>query len=165
MDFDFVKKTACVRPKVTDEYAFNENQQQIIGRGSYGVVYKVRKKDETSMRFYALKVVELTPYSPSTCREIAVSSTHFVLSHTRLQSLLFFFLDLPGDESPKHNEIVEDIFRSFVAESVAAVRLCRIRFALGHQILSKFKSNSHPHARRDGQKLSLANSARRQIFA
>lgn len=73
MDFEFVKKAACQRPKITDEYLFNENQQQIIGRGSYGIVYKVQSKDEKNQRFYALKVVELTPYSPSTCREIAVS--------------------------------------------------------------------------------------------
>lgn len=76
MDFEFVKRSSSVRPKVTHEYAFDKNEQQIIGRGSYGVVYKVKSKDEKNERFYALKVVEQSPYSPSTCREISVSIFH-----------------------------------------------------------------------------------------
>lgn len=82
MDFEFVKKTASVRPKVADEYALNTNQLQIIGRGSYGIVYKVQSKDVTNKRFYALKMVELTPYSPSTCREISVSDFHHAMANS-----------------------------------------------------------------------------------
>lgn len=72
MDYEFVKCTTSARLKVDDNYEFNESLQ--IGRGSYGVVYKVREKGEhENKKFYALKVIELAPYSPSTCREIAVS--------------------------------------------------------------------------------------------
>lgn len=72
MDFEFIKNTKMARPKFNDDYEFDESLQ--IGRGSYGTVYKIREKGKKSNgKYYALKVVELTPYSPSTCREIAVS--------------------------------------------------------------------------------------------
>lgn len=74
MDAEFIKKTELRRPKVDNHFELNENYQ--IGRGSYGVVYKVkRRSDNKNTRFYALKLVELAPYSSSTCREISVSFT------------------------------------------------------------------------------------------
>lgn len=73
MDHEFIRKTESQRPKIEDNFELNENYQ--IGRGSYGVVYKVKRKSNNSHnRFYALKLVDLTPYSASTCREISVSS-------------------------------------------------------------------------------------------
>lgn len=76
MDFQFVSEAEKKRPRVLDDYEFNENVR--IGRGSYGQVYKARKKLSTEMfEFYAVKEVELSSYSPSTCREISVNSIHF----------------------------------------------------------------------------------------
>lgn len=65
-------KSQALRPKIRDVFEFHENLQ--IGRGSYGVVYKIHKKDQTpaNRKYYALKVIELIPYSPSACREISV---------------------------------------------------------------------------------------------
>lgn len=71
MDYQFVSEASKNRPRVLEDYEFNEHVR--IGRGSYGQVYKAREKSSNnSMTFYALKEVELTSYSPSTCREIAV---------------------------------------------------------------------------------------------
>lgn len=70
MDFQFTSDAAIRRPKVFDDYDFNDNVR--IGRGSYGQVYKAREKKSNDNKFYALKEVELSAYSPSTCREIAV---------------------------------------------------------------------------------------------
>lgn len=83
MDYQFVSNASKNRPRVLEDYEFNENVR--IGRGSYGQVYKAREKSSNnSMRFYALKEVELTSYSPSTCREIAVC----------LNCILIFFVSL-----------------------------------------------------------------------
>lgn len=80
MDHQFVLEAAKKRPRVLEDYEFNEHVQ--IGRGSYGQVYKAREKTSTnnSMTFYALKEVELTSYSPSTCREIAVCAIPTIYS-------------------------------------------------------------------------------------
>lgn len=71
MDFEFLATATANRPKVFDDYDFNESVR--IGRGSYGQVYKAREKNSSNDQFFALKEVEMTSYSPSTCREIAVS--------------------------------------------------------------------------------------------
>lgn len=71
MDYQFVTEMAKKRPRVLEDYQFNEDVR--IGRGSYGQVYKaVEKLSRNYRKYYALKEVELTSYSPSTCREIAV---------------------------------------------------------------------------------------------
>lgn len=71
MDYKFVADSIQQRPKVLDDYEFNDDVR--IGRGSYGQVYKVREKSSKDQhKFYALKEVELSHYSPSTCRELAV---------------------------------------------------------------------------------------------
>lgn len=90
MDYQFVKNTKYRRPRVLEEYEFNEDVR--VGCGSYGQVYKARKKSSTnSMEFYALKEVELTSYSPSTCREIAVriSIKISLFKHLNIPKLLF----------------------------------------------------------------------------
>lgn len=73
MDHEFVLKARQQRPNIRDVYELNEDLQ--IGRGSYGVVYKIHRKNETAAnrKYYALKVIELLPYSPSACREISVN--------------------------------------------------------------------------------------------
>lgn len=60
---------ALRRPKVVEEFDFDSDVR--IGRGSYGQVYKVRNKEDG--RYYAVKEVELSSFSPATHREIAVS--------------------------------------------------------------------------------------------
>lgn len=79
MDYQFVLDAAKKRRRVLEDYEFNENVR--IGRGSYGQVYKAVEKPSTCFRkYYALKEIELTSYSPSTCREIAVSLDYISLS-------------------------------------------------------------------------------------
>lgn len=79
MDYQFVSEASKRRPRVLEDYEFNENVR--IGRGSYGQVYKAREKSSTNpTTFYALKEVELTSYSPSTCREIAVCLNCIIFS-------------------------------------------------------------------------------------
>lgn len=76
MDFQFVSDAAKKRPRVLQDYEFNENVR--IGRGSYGQVYKARKIAPADIfQFYAVKEVELSSYSPSTCREISVNFNFF----------------------------------------------------------------------------------------
>lgn len=76
MDFQFVSNAAKKRPSVLQDYEFNENER--IGRGSYGQVYKARKTAPADIvQYYAVKEVELSSYSPSTCREISVCFDFF----------------------------------------------------------------------------------------
>lgn len=82
MDYDFVSRMGKQRPRVNQEFEFNDSVR--IGRGSYGQVFKAQKKgwnkSDKDLQFFALKEVELTSYSPSTCREIAVSLTFVFFS-------------------------------------------------------------------------------------
>lgn len=45
MDYDFVSKQYAQRPKIDQEYDFNDGVR--IGRGSYGQVYKAIKKSKS----------------------------------------------------------------------------------------------------------------------
>lgn len=73
MDDNFIREAQAKRPKIEEHFDLKEEHQ--IGRGSYGVVYKVQRKSAIkSNKYYALKLVDLSPYSSSTCREISVSS-------------------------------------------------------------------------------------------
>lgn len=75
MDFSFVLKQYESRPNVEDEFDFNENF--IIGKGSYGHVYKVQKKSiDDDNKYYALKELNMSTHLHSTCRELAVSYTY-----------------------------------------------------------------------------------------
>lgn len=73
MDHEFVMKNKRIRPNVREKFELNDDLQ--IGRGSYGVVYKVHRRNDTrpNKQYFALKVIDLLPYSPSACREISVS--------------------------------------------------------------------------------------------
>ena len=44
-----------------------------VGRGTYGHVYKAKRKDGSDPKEYALKQIEGAGLSMSACREIAVS--------------------------------------------------------------------------------------------
>ncbi|CAN8017811.1 unnamed protein product, partial [Ixodes persulcatus] len=80
MDYDFKVKTAGVRAKVEDLFEYEGCK---VGRGTYGHVYKARRKDgqgtedvlglsRSDTRDYALKQIEGTGISMSACREIAL---------------------------------------------------------------------------------------------
>ncbi|CAG0907120.1 unnamed protein product [Cyprideis torosa] len=71
MDYEFKIKTAEQRAKVEDLFDYEGCK---VGRGTYGHVYKARKKDATAgeNREYALKQIEGTGLSMSACREIAL---------------------------------------------------------------------------------------------
>ncbi len=70
MDLDFKEMLEQQRQKVEDVYDFKNWK---IGRGTYGHVYKAKKKDGLDPREYALKQIEGVGLSSSACREIAVN--------------------------------------------------------------------------------------------
>ena len=69
MDLDFKEMLERERQKVEDVFDFKNWK---IGRGTYGHVYKAKKKDGLDPREYALKQIEGAGMSTSACREIAV---------------------------------------------------------------------------------------------
>lgn len=70
MDYEFKVKTQNEREKVEDLFDYEGCK---VGRGTYGHVYKGRRKGSSDTRDYALKQIEGTGLSMSACREIAVS--------------------------------------------------------------------------------------------
>ncbi|XP_065907867.1 cyclin-dependent kinase 8-like [Dysidea avara] len=73
MDINFKESLARRREKVEDLF---EYEGMKIGRGTYGHVYKARRKDGSDNKDYALKLIEGTGYSQSfslsACREVAL---------------------------------------------------------------------------------------------
>ncbi|XP_002732068.2 cyclin-dependent kinase 8-like [Saccoglossus kowalevskii] len=89
MDFDFKSKAAAKRQKVEDEFEFDGMK---VGRGTYGHVYKAKRKkngDEKPTKYYALKLIEGTGISMSACREIELLRE---LKHPNVISLKRVFL-------------------------------------------------------------------------
>lgn len=84
MDYDFKVKTQTERTKVEDLFDYEGCK---VGRGTYGHVYKARRKDPTDTKDYALKQIEGTGLSMSACREIAVNSIN---TYITLSSALIF---------------------------------------------------------------------------
>ncbi|XP_039603866.1 cyclin-dependent kinase 19-like isoform X1 [Polypterus senegalus] len=68
MDYDFKTKLAAEREKVEDLFEYEGCK---VGRGTYGHVYKAKRKDGKDEKEYALKQIEGTGISMSACREIA----------------------------------------------------------------------------------------------
>ncbi|XP_064145812.1 cyclin-dependent kinase 19 isoform X4 [Loxodonta africana] len=77
MDYDFKAKLAAERERVEDLFEYEGCK---VGRGTYGHVYKARRKDGKDEKEYALKQIEGTGISMSACREIAL----FRVACTRL---------------------------------------------------------------------------------
>ncbi|XP_030637923.1 cyclin-dependent kinase 19 isoform X3 [Chanos chanos] len=69
MDHDFKTKLAAEREKVEDLFEYEGCK---VGRGTYGHVYKAKRKDGKDEKEYALKQIEGTGISMSACREIAL---------------------------------------------------------------------------------------------
>ncbi|XP_059478379.1 cyclin-dependent kinase 8 isoform X2 [Neocloeon triangulifer] len=86
MDYDFKVKTANERAKVEDLFDYEGCK---VGRGTYGHVYKARRKDCSDSRDYALKQIEGTGLSMSACREIALLRE---LKHLNVINLIRVFL-------------------------------------------------------------------------
>lgn len=87
MDYEFKVKTANERAKVEDLFDYEGCK---VGRGTYGHVYKARRKDGADAnRDYALKQIEGTGLSMSACREIALLRE---LKHPNVINLIRVFL-------------------------------------------------------------------------
>lgn len=86
MDVEFTERLAKRRQKVEELFEFDG---QKIGRGTYGHVYKARKREGEDTRDYALKLIEGTGISMSACREIALLRE---LKHTNVITLQRVFL-------------------------------------------------------------------------
>ena len=69
MDFEFKKRSAMSREKVENLFEFEGCK---VGRGTYGHVYKAKRKDGSDPKEYALKQIEGSGLSMSACREIAL---------------------------------------------------------------------------------------------
>jgi len=69
MDYDFKTKLASERQKVEEEFDYEGCK---VGRGTYGHVYKAKRKGENDGKEYALKQIEGSGISMSACREIAL---------------------------------------------------------------------------------------------
>uniref|UniRef100_A0AAQ4Q2S7 cyclin-dependent kinase n=1 Tax=Gasterosteus aculeatus aculeatus TaxID=481459 RepID=A0AAQ4Q2S7_GASAC len=69
MDYDFKTKLAAEREKVEDLFEYEGCK---VGRGTYGHVYKAKRKDGKDEKEYALKQIEGTGISMSACREVAL---------------------------------------------------------------------------------------------
>ncbi|KAA0190530.1 Cell division protein kinase 8 [Fasciolopsis buskii] len=69
VDADFKRKLNEIREKVEECFDFEGCK---IGRGTYGSVYKAKRKGSSDDREYALKQIEGTGLSMSSCREIAL---------------------------------------------------------------------------------------------
>lgn len=89
MDNEFKRRTAQLREKVEDIYDFEGCK---IGRGTYGHVYKAKRKDGSDPKEYALKQIEGAGLSMSACREIALLRE---LKHPNVINLIRVFLSHP----------------------------------------------------------------------
>lgn len=69
MDYDFKKRLESERDKVEELFDYEGCK---VGRGTYGHVYKARRKNGNDSKDYALKQIEGTGISMSACREIAL---------------------------------------------------------------------------------------------
>ncbi|CAB4063624.1 CDK8_11 [Lepeophtheirus salmonis] len=68
-DSKIERKTSAQREKVEDIFEFEGCK---VGRGTYGHVYKAKRKDGSDPKEYALKQIEGSGLSMSACREIAL---------------------------------------------------------------------------------------------
>ncbi|KAL3318899.1 Cyclin-dependent kinase 8 [Cichlidogyrus casuarinus] len=87
VDSDFKRELNRRREKVEDHFDYERCK---VGRGTYGSVYKARRKDGYDSREYALKQIEGTGLSMSVCREIALLRE---LKHPNLITLQRVFLN------------------------------------------------------------------------
>uniref|UniRef100_A0A1A8BNE3 cyclin-dependent kinase n=1 Tax=Nothobranchius kadleci TaxID=1051664 RepID=A0A1A8BNE3_NOTKA len=86
MDYDFKTKLAAERERVEDLFEYEGCK---VGRGTYGHVYKAKRKDRKDEKEYALKQIEGTGISMSACREIALLRE---LKHSNVIALQKVFL-------------------------------------------------------------------------
>ncbi|KAI4458186.1 cell division protein kinase [Holotrichia oblita] len=86
MDYEFKMKTQNERVKVEDLFDYEGCK---VGRGTYGHVYKGRRKEGPEPKDYALKQIEGTGLSMSACREIALLRE---LKHPNVINLIRVFL-------------------------------------------------------------------------
>ena len=94
MDFEFKKRSAMSREKVENLFEFEGCK---VGRGTYGHVYKAKRKDGSDPKEYALKQIEGSGLSMSACREIALLRE---LKHPNVINLqrVRLVLNRPDDE-------------------------------------------------------------------
>ncbi|XP_055784456.1 cyclin-dependent kinase 8-like isoform X1 [Salvelinus fontinalis] len=86
MDYDFKVMLTGERERVEDLFEYEGCK---VGRGTYGHVYKAKRKDGKDDKDYALKQIEGTGISMSACREIALLRE---LKHPNVISLQKVFL-------------------------------------------------------------------------
>lgn len=88
MDYEFKMKTQNERVKVEDLFDYEGCK---VGRGTYGHVYKGRRKEGPEPKDYALKQIEGTGLSMSACREIAVRVVIYLIVDSLVISIISSF--------------------------------------------------------------------------
>ncbi|MPC21746.1 Cyclin-dependent kinase 8 [Portunus trituberculatus] len=76
MDSEWKEKRNNERAKVEELFCYEGCK---VGRGTYGHVYKAKRKDSSDTKEYALKQIEGTGLSMSACREIAKPANILVM--------------------------------------------------------------------------------------
>ena len=92
MDYEFKKRCESKRDRVEDLFEFEGCK---VGRGTYGHVFKAKRKAGSDSKEYALKKIEGTIVSLSACREISVLKE---LKNPNLINLQRVFLSPPPHE-------------------------------------------------------------------
>lgn len=77
VDINFKRELDAKRERVEDIFNFEGCK---VGRGTYGSVFKAKRKDGSDEREYALKQIEGTGLSMSSCREIGVGFSFLLIS-------------------------------------------------------------------------------------
>ncbi|VDO14300.1 unnamed protein product [Rodentolepis nana] len=87
VDIGFKRELDVKRERVEDIFDFEGCK---VGRGTYGSVFKAKRKDNSDDREYALKQIEGTGLSMSSCREIGLLRE---LKHRNVMTLHRIFLN------------------------------------------------------------------------
>ena len=155
MDFEFKKRSAMSREKVENLFEFEGCK---VGRGTYGHVYKAKRKDGSDPKEYALKQIEGSGLSMSACREIALLRELKHPNVINLQRVGLVWSDC-YNLSPC---LSAGIFISQRQKGLAAVRLLRARPVAHHQVPPgrQGQQETSPGAQGHGEKSSLSDPGR-----
>lgn len=111
MDYEFKLKTNQERAKVEDLFEYEGCK---VGRGTYGHVYKAKRKDGSDTKEYALKQIEGTGISMSACREIAVCLSFKVVHRPEASlNLIFFLIAIARTEASKCHQFATGFSLTF----------------------------------------------------
>lgn len=110
VDIEYKRELEAKRERVEDIFDFEGCK---VGRGTYGSVFKAKRKDAKDDREYALKQIEGTGLSMSSCREIGVRFVYY-FSH-------FLILASSRAKTPKCHDFASSVSQSHHSKNLASV--------------------------------------------